>query len=130
MLSTGILFAQSDSDYRSWMQTVAASNQSLQKNIAAKDTAGVAADAEKLQESFKQVEDFFKQRNAQGDYHRPYTDAVEFAKKAQTAAAAISKLAVAGNLDQASAEAKTLAGTCAGCHTTHREKIEAGYQIK
>ncbi len=35
-LAAGALFAQSDSDYQTWMKAVAASNGSLQKGIAAK----------------------------------------------------------------------------------------------
>jgi len=122
LLAAAVLFAQSDSDYQSWMKTVAATNQSLQKNIAAKDGAAVGADAQKLQDTFKQVEAFWQKRNA--------ADAVGFAKQAQTVAADVSKSAAAGNLDQASADAKNLGAACAGCHMAHREKTDTGFKIK
>jgi soluble cytochrome b562 len=122
VLAAGVLFAQSDNDYQSWMKTVAASNQSLQKKIAAKDGAGAAADAQKLEDTFKLVEEFWQKRNA--------VDAVHFAEQAQTAAASISKSAAAGNIDQASAEVKNLMTNCSGCHSAHREKTEGGFKIK
>jgi hypothetical protein len=56
----GILLAQSDADYQGWMKTVAATNQSLQKNLAAKNAEGISADATKLPETFKQVEVFWQ----------------------------------------------------------------------
>jgi hypothetical protein len=118
----GALMAQTDADYQGWMKTVAATNQSLQKNLAAKDAAGVSADATKLQDTFKQVEGFWGKRNA--------SDAVDFAKQAQTAAGAVAKDASAGNMDQAAADAKTLAAQCGGCHMAHREKGDSGFKIK
>ena len=100
----GILFAQSDPEYQSWMKTVAATNQSLQKNLAAKNASGVSEDATKLANTFKEVEGFWQKRNT--------TDAVNIAKQAQTAAAAVSKDATSGNMEQAATDAKTLAAAC------------------
>jgi hypothetical protein len=54
--------AQSDSDYQGWMKSNGANMGSLNKNIVAKNAAGAAADAEKLEATFKQVEDFWKKR--------------------------------------------------------------------
>ena len=56
-----VVRAQSDSDYQTWMKAVAASNGSLQKGIAAKDKGAIVAGAEKLQDTFKQVGDFWQQ---------------------------------------------------------------------
>ena len=118
----GILFAQSDPEYQSWMKTVAATNQSLQKNIAAKNASGVSEDATKLANTFKEVEGFWQKRNT--------TDAVNIAKQAQTAAAAVSKDATSGNMEQAATDAKTLAAACGECHMAHREKADSGFKIK
>ena len=118
----GILFAQSDPAYRSWMKTVAATNQSLQKNLAAKNASGVSEDATKLANTFKEVEGFWQKRNT--------TDAVNIAKQAQTAAAAVSKDATSGNMEQAATDAKTLAAACGECHMAHREKADSGFKIK
>jgi hypothetical protein len=60
----------------------------------------VTADAEKLEATFKQVEEFWKKRGAD--------DAVNFATKTQTAAADVAKAAKAGNLDEAAAQVKSL----------------------
>jgi cytochrome c556 len=122
LFAATVLFAQSDSDYQGWMKTVAATNGSLQKNIAAKDAAAVAADANKLQDTFKQVEAFWQKRSA--------ADAVGFAKQAQNVAATVAADASAANMDKAAADAKTIGAACGGCHMAHREKTDAGFKIK
>ena len=114
-LAVGFLFAQGDANYQSWMKTVAATNQSLNKNIAAKDGPASSADAMKLQSTFKEVQGFWEKRGGADD-------AVNFAKQAQTAAGATAKAASGGNFDQAAAEAKNIAATCGGCHRAHREQ--------
>src|SRR3984893_3338591 len=93
LLVVGAL-AQSESDYQSWMKSNPVNVGSLNKNIAAKDGAAAAADAQKLEATFKQVEDFWKKRGGAGD-------AVNFAMKDPMAAADIAKDATAGNFDQA-----------------------------
>jgi hypothetical protein len=114
--------AQGDSDYQGWMKTTGATMGSMNKKIAAKDGAGAAADAEKLQATFKQVEEFWKKRGAD--------DAVNFAMKAQMAAAAVATAATAGNLDEAAAQVKSLQSNCAGCHMAHREGTPGSFKIK
>ena len=109
LLVVGAL-AQSDSDYHSWMKSNPVNLASLNKNIAAKDSAAAASDAQKLEATFKQVEDFWKKRGGADD-------AVNFAMKAQTAAAAIAKDASAGNFDEATADVKSLQANCGACHT-------------
>ena len=96
---------------------------SMNKKIAAKDGAGAASDAQKLEAAFKQVEGFWKQRSGAND-------AVTFAMNAQTAAAAVAKAASAGNMDDAAAQAKSLQGNCGGCHRVHREGSAGAYTIK
>jgi hypothetical protein len=121
-LTAGLLLAQSDGDYQGYMKIVGPTNGSLQKNLAAKDGAAAAADAKKLEDTFKQVEAFWEKRNV--------PDAVNFAKQAKMGAAAVAKSAMAENIDQASADAKTMAANCGGCHMAHREKTESGFKIK
>ena len=115
--------AQSESDFQNWMKSNPVSMGSLNKNIAAKDGAAATADAQKLEATFKQVEDFWKKRGGADD-------AVDFAAKAETAAAAIAKDASAGNFDQAAADVKSLQANCAGCHKTHREGAPGSFKIK
>jgi hypothetical protein len=115
--------AQSDSEYQGWMKSNAANMGSLNKNLAAKDAAGVASDAEKLEATFKQVGDFWKRRGGA-------EDAVNFSMRAETAASAVAKAATAGNLDEASAQLKSLQATCGGCHMAHREGSAGSFKIK
>jgi cytochrome c556 len=123
LLVAGIVLAQSESDYQSWMKSNPVNVGSLNKNIAAKDGAAAAADAQKLEATFKQVEDFWKKRGGADD-------AVNFAMKAQMAAAAIAKDATAGNFDQASADVKSLQANCGGCHMAHREGTAGSFKMK
>jgi cytochrome c556 len=122
LLAAGAL-AQSDSDYQGWMKSNAANMGSLNKNIAAKDGAAAASDAQKLEATFKQVGEFWTKRGGADD-------AVNFAMRGQTAAAAIAKAATAGNLDEAGAQVKSLQSNCGGCHMAHREGTPGSFKIK
>lgn len=122
LLAVGAL-AQSESDYQGWMKSNPVNMGSLNKNIAAKDGAAAAADAQKLEATFKQVEDFWKKRGGADD-------AVNFAAKAQAAAASVAKDALAGNFDQAAADVKNLQANCGGCHMAHREGTQGSFKIK
>jgi cytochrome c556 len=115
-------FAQSDAEYQSWMKTVGGTMGGMNKKIAAKD-ASAAADAEKLENTFKEVEGFWKKRGGADD-------AVTFSMNARTAAAAVAKAANAGNWDEAAAQAKSLQGNCGGCHRAHREGSPGSFMIK
>ena len=123
LLVAVVVLAQSESDYQAWMKSNPMNVGSLNKNIAAKDGPAAAADAEKLEATFKQVEDFWKKRGGA-------EDAVNFAMKAQLAAAAIAKAASAGNFDQAAADVKSLQANCGGCHMAHREGTAGSFKIK
>jgi cytochrome c556 len=115
--------AQSDSDYQGWMKSNVANMGSLNKNIAGKNAAGAAVDAEKLEATFKQVEEFWKKRGGADD-------AVNFAMNGQMAAASIVKDASANNFDQAAADVKSLQANCGGCHMAHREGTPGSFKIK
>jgi cytochrome c556 len=115
-------FAQSDADYQGYMKAIAGANGSLGKNIEAKNAAGAAADAQKLADTFKQVEAFWQGRGT--------ADAVAFAQKAGAAANATATAAKAGNMDDTAAAAKTILPNCGGCHMAHRDKTDAGFKIK
>src|SRR5271155_3696298 len=113
VFSAALLSAQSESDYQGWMKTVGATTDSLLKSVAAKDAAAVTANAQTLQDTFKQVEMFWDKRGV--------ADAVNFAKLAQTVTATVVKDAAAGNMDQAATDTNSLAAACGGCHTAHRQ---------
>ncbi|MEQ1949369.1 MAG: hypothetical protein ABL995_19415 [Bryobacteraceae bacterium] len=122
MIAATAAFAQSDADYQGYMKAIAGANGSLGKNLEAKNAAGVAADAQKIADTMKQVEAFWQGRNT--------ADAVAFSQKAGAAATAIATAAKAGNLDEAAAAQKTMAPNCGGCHMAHRDKTDAGFKIK
>jgi cytochrome c556 len=115
--------AQSDSDYQVLMKSNPANLGSLNRNILGKDYFGAASDAQKLEATFKQVAEFWKKRGGA-------EDAVNFAIKAQTAAAAAAKAATDGNLDEAAAQAKILQATCGGCHMAYREGSPGSFRFK
>lgn len=116
-----VLLAQSDADYMGWMKSAVAAKGKVAKGIAAKDK-GVAADAKVMEDSFKQIEDYWTKKGA--------ADATGFAKQARTASADVAKAAAAGDFDAANAALTVVGGTCAGCHMAHRAKGDSGFQIK
>lgn len=109
-------------EYRAWMQSIPPAVRSLTANINGKMGDMAAADADKLDDTFKQIEDFWGQRNVQ--------DAVAFTQTARKALTAISKDAKAGNTDAALADLKTLQSTCGGCHMAHRDGSAGSFSIK
>ena len=114
-------WAQSESDYQGYMKTVFATNGSMQKNVTAK-SADAAADAKKLQDTFKMVEAFWKGRGAD--------DAVGFAQKAQAVAGMVASDVAGGDFDKAAADAKSIGMVCGGCHMAHREGAAGSFHIK
>jgi hypothetical protein len=112
-LAAGMVLAQSQDDFDAWMRTIDEKNQSVQRNIAAKDADAATADAKALQETFKLVEGFWAKRgNAQ--------DAVELSQKAQQQAAEVVKSATAKDYDAASTKSINIAQTCTACHRLYR----------
>jgi hypothetical protein len=112
-LTANVMFAQSVDEFDAWMRTIDEKNQSVQRNIAAKDAGSVTADAKVLQETFKLVEEFWKQRGNS-------SDAVELSQKAQERAAEVVKSTAAKDFDAAAAQSIKIAETCTACHRLYR----------
>jgi hypothetical protein len=112
LLATTLL-AQSVDEFDGWMRTIDEKNQSVQRNIAAKDSVAAAADAKTLGETFQLVENFWKQRG-----NAP--DAVELSQKARQQAAAVAQAIAAKDFDGASAQSIRIAETCTACHRLYR----------
>lgn len=121
MLS-GVVCAQDAQEYQGWMKTVAGTAGSLRKNIQAQNGSDTAKDAQKLSETFQQVQSYWEKNNA--------SDAVNFAKTARDASEQLAQAASAGKWDDAAAQLKTVQGTCAGCHAAHREGAAGSFKIK
>jgi hypothetical protein len=118
-----VALAQVDAEYQGYMKANAANMGSLNKNIMAKDGAAAAADAMKLEATMKQVGAFWTKKGGAAD-------AVDFAMKAQMAAAAVAKAAQGGNMDEAQAQAKSLQSNCGGCHMAHRAGAGGNFSFK
>jgi cytochrome c556 len=109
--------------YAKLMKDTNAAMQSLRGHVQAKDYEGMTADATSLKKLFADTEAFWTARKAD--------DAIGFAKTAGKAAAALEAAARTRNDDGVATAARTVNGTCMGCHTAHRERLpDGGSQIK
>jgi hypothetical protein len=111
-------FAQEHADFKQLMVDTGSSAASLRKSIAAKQADETAASADKVAGIFEQVRAHFEEHHMD--------DGVTLAKTGQDAAKDMSSAAKAGDWDKASADLKTLNGTCQGCHSAHRERQADG----
>jgi cytochrome c556 len=106
-------FAQTADDFDAWMRTIDEKNQSVQRNIAAKDAKAATDDARIIGDTFRLVEGFWKQRG-----HAE--DAVDLSQKAEQRAAEVVKAIAAKDFDAASAQSIKIAETCTACHRLYR----------
>jgi len=106
-------FGQSADEFDAWMRTIDEKNQSVQRNIAAKDASAAAEDARAIQDTFRQVEEFWKRRG-----HAE--DAADLSRKAEERAAEVVKSIAAKDFDAASAQSIGIAETCTACHRLYR----------
>jgi len=109
-----LAFAQDAAEYKAWMKSVPPSLGVVRK---AEDTAGAAADATKLADTFEKVAMYWKAKGAD--------DAVKFSETARDAAKAIAS----GSGDKA-ANLQKLQSTCGGCHSAHRAGAAPDFTIK
>lgn len=117
------VFAQTEADYQGWMKDMAATSGKARKAVMDKSGADAATSAQHLEMIYKQVGSFFEKRGGAAD-------AVEIAKKGETAA---HELAQAGSADDAAKMASSMQainGTCGACHMAHREGTAGAYKIK
>lgn len=122
-LGAAAAYADDQTDFVAWMKTTGGTMGKLRKEVDAKAFPDVAKDAATLEGVFKHVAEYFSKTST--------TDAVESAHAAAAAAKKLEDAANAGNADDAAASLKAVAGSCAGCHMAHREKLtEGGYKIK
>jgi len=106
--------AQDDAEYQAWMKSIPPNVGAIRN---ATDAAAAAPAAGKLADTFTQVADYWKKKNAE--------DAVKFAETARDAAKAIQS----GDGDKAANLAKIQA-QCGACHMAHREGSAGNFKIK
>ena len=101
--------------YAAIMKSNTATQQSLGKNIPAKDYDAIARDAATFKTNFVQAEAFWVARKTD--------DAIGFARAAGRAAADLEAAAKAKNDEGVALAAKALTGTCGACHMAHRVRL-------
>jgi len=107
-----------EKDHTEWMKTIGQAMGSLKKSIAEGQPEAIATQARQLEESFHRVREFWGKRDA--------SDAVRFARQAETSAAAIAKLAAAGDLKSIAEPTEDLTASCGACHNVHRYRLPGG----
>jgi len=112
--ATGV-FAQQKRPYNELMKDIAATYAAVKKDLDSNVSAAVVTDAAKLQALFKDTEEFWTPFKTK--------DALDAAKGAQDASAAIGAAAKANNIQKAQASYNAVGKFCNGCHTSHREQM-------
>ncbi|MCC7417694.1 MAG: cytochrome c [Acidobacteria bacterium] len=110
-------------EFQSLMKANGAANGAIRKAVPARDYDIVAANAITLKDNYAKIEAFFAARSA--------NDAVESARTGGKAAADLEIAAKAKDDAAMETASKALGGTCAGCHTAHRDQLpDKTYEIK
>lgn len=113
----------SDADYDKLMKEVGPTFGATRKAIDAQNVELLKTNADKLEELFEQVDDFWASRNVK--------DAVGWADDAAEHAEHIEDAADAKDFAKAGEHAKLLQAQCASCHAKYRDKDpNGGFRIK
>jgi hypothetical protein len=123
--SAGMTMAKTwtDDDLDKLMKEIGATQGAMRKAIDGQNADLVKTNADKLEELFEQVDDFWSARNVK--------DAADTADDAAEHADHIEDAADAKDFAKAAEHAKLLQGTCASCHGKYRDKGPDGqYRIK
>ena len=116
------VFAQSDAEYQGYMKNIAATSGKARKAVMEKNGADAAAAGEQLEGIYKQVGGFWSKRGTD--------DAVQIAKKGETAAHDLAEAGKANDADKMASSMQTINGTCAACHMAHRAGSAGAFTIK
>ena len=115
-------FAQQHRPYNQIMKDVGATFASLKKNLDANSATAAAQDAAKLEGLFMETEAFWASFDTK--------DAINFAKRARDAAAAVGAAARGNDIKAAQESYSVIQKSCANCHFSHREETGKGFLIK
>ena len=116
------VIAQSEADYSGWMKDIAQTKGKVKKGIDSKANTDVAADASHLAGLFKQVGAFWSGRGA--------SDAVGYAKSAETASNDLAAAAKTGDDAKMQSSFATVGAQCGMCHMAHREGQPGSFKMK
>lgn len=112
-----------DDDLDKLMKEIAGSVGAMRKAIDGQNAELAKTNADKVEELFEQVDDFWSARNVK-DAADIADDAAEYAERVEDAVDA-------KDFAKAAEQAKQLQGTCATCHGKYRDKGPDGqYRIK
>jgi uncharacterized protein YcnI len=115
--------AMSDADYSKAMKDINTAFMSLQRANASMNHAQGEKDAQKLSDTFKDIQAYWEAKKAD--------DAVTFAKGAVAAADATVKASASMDMTTLTSSQQKLTASCAGCHMAHRTRNADGtYTIK
>jgi cytochrome c556 len=114
-IALNVIAQQQDLDAA--MKEIGATYGPLRMKVDAKDAAGVAADAAKLQARFAEAESFFMAKKL--------SDGAMWAAEAKTAAADLAKAAKANDMTAAATAYGTVGKNCKGCHGVYRQQDPA-----
>lgn len=105
--------SQSILQFDSWMQKVDRRSQSIQRNLAVRDSAAALADAREIGKLYRLMEDYFTQR---GDA----VDAVKLASDGATLADAVARSLQGNDFTTAFVSATSIARACRDCHIKYK----------
>ena len=114
--------AQQHRPYNEIMKDISATFANLKKNLDANSAAPAAEDAAKLQGLFTEVEAFWAPLDTQ--------DAVNMAKRARDAAAAVAAAAKSNDIKAAQTSYSAVQKNCGNCHLAHRDDTGKGFLIR
>ena len=112
-----------DADYATHMKEIQQQNGMLNKAIKGSMADEATKAAARLEVLFKNVHGYWNDKKVE--------DATAASQTAVTSLQAVQKALAANDMAAAETARATYAGTCATCHTAHREKLpEGGFKIK
>jgi hypothetical protein len=119
----GLSAEKAPDSYAALMKGLAATGQSLRKDVTAKDYDALAKDAAALKTAFAAAEAFWTARKVD--------DAIGLTKTGSKGAADLDTAVKAKDDAAITAASTAVTGTCAGCHMAHRQRNDDGtFEIK
>lgn len=114
--------AQGQADLSTSMKGMVPALQGLKKAIDEKNSAEALKQSDAIGKLFKSTDETWSKEKL--------TQAAQWSKDAQMAAAEATKAIKANNWDEALKAHGGVQKTCKACHDVHREKTDAGYKLK